>query len=365
MKILHTEASCGWGGQEIRILEEAAGFIARGHEVHVAAPREAPIIAAAEQRKIPAHRLPLHLRHLKSWRTLRTLIDELSPDVIVTHSSSDSWLVAAAAYFVQRRPVIIRLRHISALVRSGPLNRWLYGRVPVRVVTTGEAIRSMLIKRLALDPEQVISIPTGTDLSRFCANNRAAARKKLGLPERLDIIGIVATLRSWKGHRFLISAMTDPRLSSAHLIIVGDGPQEPMLRQQIEELGLRNRVKLVGKHDDVVPWLQAFDIFALPSTGNEGVPQALMQAMACELPVVTTSAGAILELARDGENAIVVPSEDPAALATAIEKLLKDPVLRRRLGSAGRRLVEAKHSTAVMLDAMEAVFHNAIKRLRR
>jgi glycosyltransferase involved in cell wall biosynthesis len=365
MKILHTEASCGWGGQEIRILDEAKGLIARGYEVHVAAPQEAPIIAAAEQRKIPAHRLPLHLRRLKSWRALRTLIDELQPDIIVTHSSSDSWLVATAVPFVQQQPAIIRLRHISALVRSGPLNRWLYGRVPVRVVTTGEAIRQMLIERLALDPKQVISIPTGTDLSRFRTGNRAAARRKLGLPERQDIIGVVATLRSWKGHRFLVSAMKDPRLSSAKLIIVGEGPQEPMLRQQIDELGLSNRIALVGKHDDVVPWLQAFDIFAQPSTGNEGIPQALMQAMACELPVVTTSAGAILELARDNENAIVVPSEDPVALANAIEKLLKDPVLRQRLGNAGRQLVEAKHNTATMLDAMEAVFHNAVRRLQR
>src|SRR5690606_24623325 len=110
--------------------------------------------------------------------------------------------------------------------------------------------------------------------------------------------------RSWKGHRFLISAMNDPRLAGAHLAIVGNGPQDQNLQQQIDELGLRDRVRLAGRHDDVVPWLHAFDVFALPSTGNEGVPQALMQAMACELPVVTTDAGAIPELARHEETAL-------------------------------------------------------------
>jgi glycosyltransferase involved in cell wall biosynthesis len=361
MKILHTEASCGWGGQEIRILDEAAGFIARGHEVHIAAPAGAPIISAAKHRKIPVHCIPVDRRRLNSWRMLRALISKLRPDIVVTHSSSDSWLTAAAALFYHPRPVIVRLRHISASVRRGPLNRWLYGRVCARIVTTGEAIRSMLIERLGLDPAHVVSVPTGTDLSRFRPGIKEVARKKLGLPENQNIIGIVATLRSWKGHRFLVSAMVDPRLSTERLVIVGDGPQEPMLRKQIDELRLAGRVQLVGRRDDVLPWLQAFDVFVLPSTANEGVPQALMQALACELPVVTTNAGAILELACEGENALIVPAENPSALADAIERLLQDPALRQRLGIAGRRAVEEKHSTAAMLEAMEDVYRDAMQ----
>jgi len=255
----------------------------------------------------------------------------------------------------------VRLRHISAPVARGPMNRWLYGRMPKHVVTTGEAIREMLIERLKLDPARVVSIPTGTDLSRYRPGDKIAARRALGLPERQPIVGIVATLRSWKGHRFLVSAMNDPGLSEARLVIVGDGPQDENLKKQIAELGLQERVLLAGRHDDVVPWLHAFDVFALPSTGNEGVPQALMQAMACELPVVTTRAGAIPELAQDEENALIVPSENSEALAGAIGQLLRDRELGKRLGGAARSRVEAKHSTKVMLDAMEAVFHSATR----
>jgi glycosyltransferase involved in cell wall biosynthesis len=360
MKILHTEASTGWGGQEIRILDESAGFIARGNEVRVAAPAEAPIIAAAAKRNISTHSLPLNRRRPPSLRALRGVIDEFKPDIIVTHSSSDSWLSAFAAPLSSRQPAIVRLRHISAPVRGGLLNRWLYGRVPARVVTTGEAIRKMLIDRLRLDPAHIVSIPTGTDHERFKPGDKASARRALGLPENEPIIGIVATLRSWKGHRFLVSAMNDRRLAGSKLVIVGDGPQEPLLREQIQQLGLSGRVRLAGKHDDVLPWLQAFDVFALPSTGNEGVPQALMQAMACALPAVTTNAGAIPELARDGENALIVPTENVPALAAAIEQLLNNRELGKRLGAAGRREVEAKHSTKAMLDAMEAVFRAAV-----
>jgi len=364
MRILHTEASTGWGGQEIRILDESAGFITRGHDVRIAAPAEAPIIGAAKRRKIQTYELPLDRRTPGSVRALQSIFKEFSPDIVVTHSSSDSWLSALATKILRNKPSIIRLRHLSTPVSAGFANRWLYGRAPARIVTTGEIIRTMLIERLNLDPAKVVSVPTGTDLARFKPGDKVAARRALRLPENEPIIGIVATLRSWKGHRFLVSAMNDPVLRRARLVIVGDGPQEPVLQTQIQEAGLSERVQLVGKHDDVPLWLQAFDVFALPSTGNEGVPQALMQAMACAVPVVTTDAGAIPELARDGENALIVPKESVPELAAAIGRILNDQVLRTRLADAGRREIERKHSTKQMLDAMETVFREATGRRR-
>lgn len=360
MKILHTEASKGWGGQEIRILEETEGLRARGHDVQLATPFEAAIFEAAKRRAIPVHAIALDRRRPGSLRALRALIREFKPDIIVSHSSSDSWLVAAATRFLSARPAIVRLRHISGAVARGSLNRWLYGRVPARVVTTGVAINHMLIERLSLDPAQVVAIPTGTDLDRFKPGDRAAARTALGLPIEAKLIGIVATLRSWKGHRFLVTAMTDPKLEGTRLVMVGDGPQEPALRAQVAELGLGERVMLAGRQDDVRPWLHALDVFVLPSTGNEGLPQALMQAMACEVPVVTTAAGAIPELVCGGENGLVVPAGNPAALAEAIAHLLDDRALAGRLAAAGRREVEQKHTKAAMLDAMEDVFRAAI-----
>lgn len=365
MKILHTEASTGWGGQEIRILDESAGIIARGHDVRVVAPPEAPIIAAASRRRIPTYTVSLDRRRPNSLRSLRSVIRDFEPDIIVTHSSSDSWLTALAVKFAKVKPAIVRLRHLSTPISAGFANRWLYGRVPSQIVTTGEAIRKMLIERLSLAPTRVVSIPTGTDLGRFRPGDRLAARRKLGLPESEPIIGIVATLRSWKGHRFLIAAMNDPRLARAHLAIVGDGPQDANLKKQIEELGLQNRVRLAGRHDDVVPWLQAFDVFALPSTGNEGVPQALMQAMACELPVVTTTAGAIPELAHDRDNALIVKTEDSETLATAIDSLLRDRELGERLGRAARAKVQANYSTEAMLNAIEEIYSKAVIVRRR
>ncbi len=149
--------------------------------------------------------------------------------------------------------------------------------------------------------------------------------------------------------------------SSAHLVIVGDGPQLEALTAQIAQLGLPDRVHLVGNHPDVVPWLQALDVFVLPSYANEGVPQALMQAMSCGLPCVTTNVGAISELARDGLTARVVPAKDADAIRLAIVELLADQSLRGSLGTAAREHVVATHGRALMLDRMEALFHKAVE----
>jgi glycosyltransferase involved in cell wall biosynthesis len=361
MKILHTEASTGWGGQEIRILDEAAGFIARGHEVRIAAPAGAPITAAAQARGIPAHALATDQRRLGSLRALMSLISEFRPDVIVTHSSTDSWLACISARLVRPRPAIVRTRHLGFQVGRSALNRWLYGRAADRVVTTGEATRRMLIESLRIAPKRVVSIPTGIDTSRFAPGDRLAARNETGIqPGSGPVIGIVATLRSGKAHRFLIQALTDRRLDGALLVIVGDGPQEDNLRAQAAELGLTSRVIFAGRQQDVVPWLNALDIFVLPSTAIEGAPQAVMQAMACGIPLITTPVGAIPELVRDGETGLFVPPGDAQAIADAIARLAGDSGLARRLAAAGRRHAESHFTITKMLDSMEKVLGDAI-----
>src|SRR5213075_1874887 len=116
--------------------------------------------------------------------------------------------------------------------------------------------------------------------------------------------------------------------SGATLVIVGDGPQREALEAQVRTVGLHSRVHFAGNQRDVVPWMQALDIFALPSYANEGVPQALMQAMLVGLPCVSTAVGGIGELAIDGVTALVVPAENPNVLRSALERLMGDPALR-------------------------------------
>lgn len=201
---------------------------------------------------------------------------------------------------------------------------------------------------------RIDSVPTGMDAGRFRPGNRTSARAALGLPQEGMLVGIVATLRDWKGHEYLIEALSS--LDQANLVIVGDGPRRQILEDFVDAQKMRARTVFAGDRADVVPWLHALDIFALPSFANEGVPQALIQAMLAGLPCVTTHAGSIAELARHEETALVVPIKDAAALRAALARLLGDSALRKTLGDAARRHCAANYSYQGMLDRMEAIY---------
>ena len=359
LSIVHTENSCGWGGQEIRTLTEARGFQDRGHRVRLVAPAEAPIAAAGERLGLPVVRLDIRAKRLPNLLALRRfLVAERSKiDVVNTHSSTDSWLTAIACASLANAPPIVRTRHVSTTIRNRPTTRWLYTRATAHIVTTGEALRRQLAHDNGVPTSRMTSIPTGIDLVRFLPGDAASARARLGLRPR-PTLGIVATLRDWKGHDMLFEALARDRAAweGWNVVVVGDGPYRDRLDHQLVRLALVDRIVFAGQQDDVVPWLQAFDLFALPSWGEEGVPQAILQAMACGLPVVSTTVGAITEVVADGVTGLIVPPRDVAALGIALARLRDDAALRARLGTAGRARALADFGLDRMLDRMEAVF---------
>ncbi len=357
LQIVHTESSLGWGGQEIRILSEAQGMMRRGHQVMLLCAPQARILAEAPNWGVPAVPLPIERKRPVGLGALAEWFRVHRSDIVNTHSSTDSWLTALAMLGIGRPCRVVRTRHISARVPRGPLSRWLYMRSAERVVTTGEALKRQLVEYNGFRASRIESVPTGIDAGRFRPGERKAARARFGLPQDKILVGIVATLRSWKGHGFLLEAMT--RLPDhIELVIVGDGPQRAALEQKIARLNLQGRVRMQGQQADVLPWLRALDIFALPSYANEGVPQALVQAMLVELACVTTAVGGIPEVAEHERTALVVPPEDAAALAAAIARFAGDEGLRRELGEAARKHCVEGYSYERMLDRMENIYRN-------
>jgi glycosyltransferase involved in cell wall biosynthesis len=361
LAILHTESSLGWGGQEIRVLTEARGVAKHGHEVLLAAPAESRIFVEAPAFGVRAIPLPVGRKRPRGLIAIRRLLGERKFDVVNTHSSTDTWLTALACRAVERPPAIVRTRHISAPAPRNAATRWLYTKATRRIVTTGERLREQVIAETHADPQRVTSVPTGIDLARYAPGDRAAARASLGLPLDAPIIGIVATLRSWKGHRYLLHAVATLEARAAQLVIVGDGPQREALESLANELGLGERVRFAGNQADVVPWMRAFDLFCLPSHANEGVPQALMQSMACGVPVVTTPIGSIDEIVSDGESGILVAPSDVEKLRAALDALLADPARREALAARARAEALERFGEARMVERMIDVFRAAAR----
>jgi len=364
LRILHTESSQGWGGQEIRILTEAQGMIARGHDVTLLTAASADIYPAAQRRKVPVIALPIEKKRPRALLAMRRWLAARrgEVDVINTHSSTDSWLVALARASLRDAPPVVRTRHVSTAVHNDRATRWLYQSASSHIVTAGEALRRQLVRDNGFAPERITSVPTGIDLARFRPMDRGAARRQLGLDARASL-GILATLRDWKGHDYLLDAWKRlvPRFPDWQLLVIGDGPQRARLEARAgnESLG---SVRFVGNQDDVPVWLNALDLFTLPSFGDEGVPQGIMQAMACGLAVVATSVGAIEEAVQRDRTGLIVPPRDAAALADALGALMSDPARRAAMGAAGREYAMAHFGIDRMLDAMEAVFSRVIQR---
>ena len=357
---MHTEASCGWGGQEIRILTEAEGMIDRGYQVEIWAVPDSNILAQAAQRAIPYRALPIGRKGLRGLLAMRRALATARPDIVNTHSSTDAWLVALARLTLRDPPPMVRTRHISSPIPKNFPTRWLYTRATRHIVTTGESLRETLIRENRFPSVSVTSVPTGIDTAQFRPGDRREARQQLGLEPDARYIGIIATLRSWKGHLYLLDAFA--RLAAGddvlRLLIVGDGPMDTVIEKRIAELGLGRKIRLTGRQDDVSRWMQALDVFCLPSYANEGVPQAVLQAMLTGLPVVTTPVGSITEAVTHEVTGLLVPPRDDAALADAIRRLLTDAGLAKRLNDAARKEAIARFGLDTMLDGMEKVFRS-------
>ena len=258
-------------------------------------------------------------------------------------------------------PPIVRTRHVSTHINNSAATRWLYCRAAAHIVTAGEAVRRSIAETTAVPLERMTSVPTGIDLRQFVPGDAIAARSRVGLPQR-PTLGIVATLRDWKGHEYLFEAIAlEPKAWAGwNIVVVGDGPHRARLDDRVAQLGLGDNLRFVGQQHDVVPWFQSFDLFTLPSYGEEGVPQAIMQAMACAIAVVSTPVGAISEAVDDTVTGILVEPRSANALSAGLARLRDDPGLRARYSLAGRARAIGFFGIDRMLDGMESVFRHVL-----
>jgi len=358
IKIVHTESSCGWGGQEIRILEESQGLIKRGYQVTLVCPQESNIFNEAPKYGVPTYPIPIAHKTLYGLLILRRWIKTSSIDIVNTHSSTDSWLTAIACRTIRNAPPIIRTRHLSTTVHHNFPTWWLYRHANRHLVVTGTAIKEQLTIDNWIPEGKITSIPTGIDLNRFKPRDTLLCRNNLGLDTDVIIIGILATLRDWKGHKILFDSLSDihNEYSNLRILVVGDGPYRNKLNDYLASIRIRNLVLFVGHQHNPEIWLSAMDIFVLPSWGDEVVSQALMQAMATGLPAITTTIGGLAEAVTDEVTGLLIPPRNSKKLAHAIVRLLKDEHLRKKLGSAAKTHAQMHFGRNIMLDRMELIF---------
>src|SRR5713226_3015725 len=195
--------------------------------------------------------------------------------------------------------------------------------------------------------DNVVVIPNAINPEEFVvAESREELRTRLRLPGGL-LIGVLAVLRPQKDHpTFLRAASVIAKLEPrAQFVLIGDGQDRKPLEALARQLGIAERVVFAGDQKNVPEWLTALDIAVLPSVA-ESLPNAVLEAMACSLPVVATRVGGVPEVVVDGVTGWLVPPRDPAAMAEKTLALIADPAARRAMGAAGRARIEQEFAIA-------------------
>jgi len=359
LTVVHTECSKGWGGQEIRIVAEARGVAARGHRVVVVARPEGRLLGRARESGLPVQALRMRNGFdLAAIAALSRILRGEKADVVNTHSSIDAWIGAFAAKLTG--VALVRTRHVSIPIRRHPLN--FVHRMPDAVITTGEAVRLRLVADLGLPAQRVVSIPTGIDTEFFRPQPRPEElRERLAIPPGATLVASVAVLRQKKRHDILLRAVEQLRRSrDVHCVLAGEGSQRQAIESMARDLDLGDRVHLLGHVEDVRAVLNGADVVVSTSSGMEGVPQALIQALAMTRAVVATDDGAVRELIEDGRTGLLVPPDRPQAVADAVERFLCDPGLARECGRMGREHVLRRYSQDDMVDRVLRLYESVL-----
>jgi glycosyltransferase involved in cell wall biosynthesis len=297
------------------------------------------------------------------WRFLRIVLRE-RPHVI------HGWLIHAAVMSrivggIARVPVVISSRHnveIGGALRER-VNRWT-SRWDDRMIAVSEAVREVAIVRGRIPREKIVTVPAGIPEIAFPPRNRARAQlvEEFQLPEHAVVVGTVARLHEQKGHADLAPVIQ--RLSGAeaacHYLWIGDGPERGALGRLVSEVGISDRVRMTGSRSDVSVLLAGMDIFLLASRW-EGLPVAILEAMAAGLPVIATSVGGTPEIVVHGETGLLVPAGDSDALADAVSRLSRDPALRRRMGEAGRERVTTEFGIETQVRRLEDLYARLLR----
>jgi len=181
---------------------------------------------------------------------------------------------------------------------------------------------------------------------------------------KFQVVGFVGYLTEQKGLEYLLEAFSQLREEDAFLLIIGDGPCFQKLKIKAQELKIDKKALFLGYKKDVLNYLRLFDIFCLPSLW-EGQPNVILEAMGCGLPIVATRVGGVQEMIKDKKNGILVPPANSKALFRAIELLLKNESLRRKMGQAALNSVK-KYDIESMVSQYENLYpHTRKPRLSR
>ncbi|OZM79404.1 glycosyltransferase [Pseudonocardia sp. MH-G8] len=310
---------------------------------------EGALFTTLTRQGVPGRALHSRYRRLRALLGLIRIMRRERPDVVITRGYNADTLGRIAAALTRVPRSVVWVHNSSDITPRSPVRRVVYrllDAVTSAYYGVAEVQRGYLVDQLGFPESKIEVIENGVDPARFRPpppGERARVARELGISPTGPTIGILAVLRPEKDHSTALHAMRTvlDEIPDARLVLIGDGPARGALEQLAEELGIARSVVFAGARSDVAPLLAVVDVVLL-SSYTECFPLAVLEAMACGLPVVGTDVGGVPEMIDDGTTGRLVPPRDPRAMAEALIKLLRDPEPAAEMGRAARRRVEER-----------------------
>ncbi len=329
-------------------------------------PRDGHSVELIRQ-NVPVYTIPVGryygLNAMRQALRLATLIRELRIDIVQTfHYKSDTYgaLVARLA----GAPVIISSRRDMGDLKERR-HIWLHrmaDRLIDHFLVNAEAIKARIVAREWIDPHAITTIYNGVDPKFFSSNgdghHPAPVRAELGLAPEAFVVGSVAHFRPEKGYNVLLDAlaMVKPQIPNLRVLIVGGGPLLDDYRNRARTAGLAAEMLFTDGVPNVEHYLPAMDLMCLVPISNEGFSNAILEAMAMGKAVIATDVGGNRESVQHGATGLIIPPNDPAAVAEAILALYRDASMRTLMGKNGRRRVEETFTLDNMIGRFEEFY---------
>lgn len=349
--------------------ETLLGLRARGWDIHLGCPDDR---WTARLRRDGFEVHPVDMPHratageaVVGAAHFTRLLGALGPALVHTHNAHHGVVgrVLARAF---RVPSVHTWRYSPLDASSNPLQQAAYRLAESVASRAGrevlfqnhEDLRQAVAHRLVA-PQRAVLVHNGIDVAHYAAasRTRAEVRAELGVPQDAPLVVCIARLAERKGLPDLLEAIArlTPRHPDLRLCVLGTGPALPHLEAQAVRLGLAPRVHFAGQLEDVRDVLHAADALCL-SSRREGIPRAVLEAMAARLPVVGTDVVGTRAVVRHGETGLLVPYGQPAAIAVALDRLLCEPALARGLVARAEQDVRDVWDVSLVVDRIEASY---------
>jgi glycosyltransferase involved in cell wall biosynthesis len=355
------------GGAEMLLMDMLEAFQKENHPLHVAYFTDGPLRQRVTELGIPFTRLSK--KGLKDPRLIfriMGLINSFKPDVVHTHLSKSDFSGQLGAALL-RVPARVLTIHNTNPWRKNWLSNNLMGLGVAgcqKMIAVSPVVKEYTAQWSNYAADKMVVIENGIDLNRFNIQTVTALDKNQswGIAADAPTVGIVGRLDPQKGHTVFLQAaqIISRQIPAVKFIIIGDGPLRLEIETQIKELGLESEVIMAGTVRDIPGALAVLDIITFSSI-FEGLPVALLEAMAMRRPVVSTAVGGIPAVITDDYNGLLVPPENPERLAKQIITVLQNPDLADRLAAAASQTIQEKYSASVMHHKTIDLYQSLLK----